>query len=148
MTFMRKNLHFIPFLILFILIIFSVCIYEYYTPRPIIELNEHSKIHFIRWNSEFGTDNPENMILLDDYDEEEILSYLSTCTEQLSLSKSNGYPLDDVALELLIDTGDGVKQILLGNINRSSHGYGSWLYQIQNSKEVLSTLEEMLHLPN
>ncbi len=140
---MRKRKTII-FLVLLALVVTSFFMRVYYSPRPIITAGENTMILFIHWNSGFGTDNLGTRILLEDYDEDGILSYLSTCTEQPILSRFNGYPIEDIVLELTIASGDDLKHIYFGNINRINRGFGTWEYQIQNPEEVLSTIKKML----
>ena len=56
------------------------------------------------------------------------------------------YLLGDITISIDLYTGDGLKSILLGNINYSYRGKGTPEYEILNAEEVKETLMKFLNL--
>lgn len=114
-----------------------------FKPRPIVKAEEEDRIDFIMYNPNVGTiiDDWQD---LEDFDAQAVFDCLSRYEEHLTLTKARGYSLCDVEFRILVWTPDGLKEILLGNINRSYKGYGTYYYAIEDAESLKEELREIL----
>lgn len=99
---------FAVFMISIITIAYVNCTFK---PRPILAERDDLIIGFI------AKEINGKRELIKDYNTDEILEFLQSCTEKRTLKYTTGYCLDDVDLELFIHGSDYSKYIILGNIN-------------------------------
>lgn len=129
--------------IVLILILVVVCIVAF-QPRPVVPKQDNLTIGYILLITNEGRDS----VLVEGYDEKEILSYLQTCTERRTLERAQTYLRGYVDLEIYIhNTGSGKsfsKDILLGEINYSYTDWGRAKFRINDAEQVKSELMEML----
>lgn len=106
-----------------IALIAFVLIFVLFLPRPIVEDPYVTSIVRIIFNP-YLNQNIDAAIDIKEYNEENILACLSQYKERRTMSKATGYWLGDVEIEIIINTDDGLRSILLGNINYSYNSYG------------------------
>lgn len=128
------------FVLILALIVTIVVLFQ---PRPIVKAGEKYRIDFIMYNPNVGTiiDDCEH---LEDFDAQAVFDCLSRYEEHLTLSKAGGYSLCDVEFSIMVWTPGKSKNILLGNINRSDTGYGTYYYAIENAESLKEELREIL----
>jgi hypothetical protein len=131
---------------LFVVILSAVCIvagYFYFKPMPIVSDPSKSKIIEVQVTD--INDKNGALIKVKNYNEAEILNYLSTCKERRMLEIGGIYQQGQVAVELAISAGTEFKIILLGDINYRFAGANTQKYEILDSKEVKSTILDILN---
>lgn len=108
-----------------------------------MKAGEEYRIDVIMFNPNVGT-------IIDDYqylegfDAQAVFDCLSRYEEHLTLTKAGAYSLCDVEFSILVWTKDSLKEILLGNINRSYKGHGTYYYAIENAESLKEELREIL----
>lgn len=116
-----------------------------FSPRPIIENVNTSRIVRIQYNPNLNGVMDE-LIKVEEYDEKRILTYLSNFNERRTLNKvTTGYWMGHVKIEIIIDTEDGLKSIILGNDHYSYECYRKPKYEILDSKSVISELLDLIN---
>ncbi len=117
-----------------------------FSPRPIIENPDSVQIIRVRYNPYVNQDK-DGLIEIYDYDSERILACLSQYRERRTLSKSKGYWIGDVEMEIIVTSAGGLKQILLGNTNCTSGSYGTTKFNIIDPDELLLDLKKYIDFP-
>ena len=117
-----------------------------FSSRPIIKNPDSVQYMWIQYNPYVNQDI-DNVIEVNDYDSERILDCLSRYKEHRTLSREKSYCLGDVEIKITIVLEDGMKQILLGNINYSSGGYGKFKWEISDYDKLLLELKSYIDLP-
>lgn len=111
-----------------------------FPPRPVVEDTNHTAIAHIQYTF----DGADNTVDLSGYPEEEILRRLHICMERPTAEKAGGYQLANTTLILLLRSDDGLKKVLLGDLNYSYGGVDFPKYDILNAGETLDTLFALL----
>lgn len=129
----------VKFVLLFIAaLLFFLVLYVLYRPRPIIPAGEHCTILRVQVNTD-GL--PADCY---DYDEDAILSILSSSYEQRTTEKAGSFSMGDVDVAVMFMTEAGSKEVLLGRINYSYYANGRPKYRIIDAQEVERRLLEAL----
>lgn len=135
--------------LLFVIIVFilsiALIIVFLFLPRPIIEDVSTSQIVMIQFNP-YVDDSTDQLIEVTEYNAKEILTYLSNCKEQRTLDKAGTHWLGNVKLDIVIDTEDGLKDIILGKDSYSYESYGKPKYKILDADNLISALLEMINI--
>lgn len=113
----------------------------FFRPRPIVS-GEDSQILFV-WHI-----IDREIIHIEDYDEEKILSYLETCYEQRNLFQRQTGSLvsENVVLMIQLHTNGHLKLIYLGRNNYSDEGTGTVKWSVHNADEIRAAICTMLGL--
>ena len=129
-----------------VLFILVLCLIALFSPRPIVANPESAEIFWIQYNPNVGTPNSAPIdIDVENYPEQEILSYFSNCQERRTVTRLRGVALSKVALAFSIVTENGIKNIYLGDVNFSHSGNKMFVNEILDPQE---TLDELLILMN
>ena len=118
--------------------------YYFFKPVPIITNKDQCKVDLVQITdpeSESGA-----LMYIENYNENEIIEYLSTCMERRTLEKARSYQQDQVSIEIMLQTDYVTKVIMLGEINEISFGYGKLKHTILNADEVKSNMLKILDL--
>lgn len=130
--------------IIFLILALIAAIFFLFLPRPIVKAGEEYRIDTIEYNPNVGTDNAEDCRYLEDFDAQAVFDCLSRYEEHLTLTKSGSYSLGDVEFSIMVWTPGDSKFILLGNINCSYKGRGTYYYAIEDSESLKAELREIL----
>jgi len=129
-----------------ILLLGMIVVFNLFAPRPIVEDVSGSRIIRIQYNPYFDQEMDER-IDITDYDEKGILNCLGRYSEYRTLnSLANGYWIGDVELEVIINTGNGLKSILLGTDNYSYESYGKPKYKIRDAGNLKAELLDIMEI--
>ncbi len=116
-----------------------------FAPRPIIKDPDSVQIIRIQYNP-YVNQNIDGMIEVSSYNPEQILDCLSRYKERLTLSKAKGYWMGDVEMEIVVSTADGLKDILLGNVNYTYESYNTFKSEIIDPETLLLELKNFINL--
>lgn len=116
-------------------------------PVPVLKHVDDGLVHFVRYNPNFETGEPEyNTIEISEEEKRKILECLSRYREYRTLLFEQGYSLANMELEIYIRDGKESKTIVLGNINYSTKAYGAQRRGIYNADALREELLEILEL--
>ena len=128
---------------LIILLVLTLCIlcviasFYFFRARPIIADVNENKIDMVIINI-----GDADLVQLKEYNEKEILDYLSTCKERRWIFAEEPHYMDDIEIQIMMH-GNDAHMIILGNVNYTD-AYGK-KFKILNAEEVKATLKEMIN---
>ena len=123
--------------------------YVLYSPRPIVADVNKSHVTMLQYNPHFNqsTQEPDEIVMVSDYDEGKILACLSRYSERRTFTKADtGFWIGNMELQIVLDTGKESKILLLGNLNYSYESYGKPKYKILDADNLIPALLEMLNI--
>lgn len=120
-----------------VIVVIAIAVYLYFRPLPLVENIDNASVLFLGYNS--GDAQTEEIT---DYNEEDLLAFLSTCEKRRILYHTNtGKPSH--SLDIVIIMNENNPTIKLGryvNTVQSNEKY----YKMIDAEDVLKTLHEML----
>ncbi len=137
---MSKNVMWLVIILVIFASAFSIFI-NY--PRDIIyDKNSSVTVLLAEYNAGYDDGNVDYISISDKSDE--IITTLSKYKERISFIVANGYNLTDVEFRIILDYGDGCKEILLGNNSYSYMGVGKFKHTIVNDDNLLEELRKLI----
>lgn len=117
-------------------------------PFPILKHVDDGFVHFVRYNPNFKTGEPEySTIEIPEETKQKILECLGQYGEYRTLFFEQGYSLNNMELEIYINDGKESKNIVLGNVNYTTKSYGALKHGIYNADALRAELLDILGLP-
>ncbi|MBQ9979605.1 MAG: hypothetical protein IJP23_00880 [Oscillospiraceae bacterium] len=101
----------------------------FFSPRVVVRNPDNAQIISLEYNEEYQRGG-DGFVMLENYDEKEILEILHGYKERRSLSRAQGYAMEDVQLRIILTAGNRSKEILLGDVNYSSAGNGTAKFSV------------------
>ena len=139
----KRSLHIVEIWMLIIVLVGYL-----FFPIPVLKSAEDGFVHFVRYNPNFETGEPEYRTLeIPEEATPKILECLSRYREYRTLLFEQGYSLSAMEFEIYIKDGDKSKNIVLGNINYSTRAYGAQKHGIYNADALREELLDILGLP-
>lgn len=129
-----------------VILLNMIVVFHFFGPRQIVEDISGSQVIRIQYNP-YLNQEADARIDITNYEEKKILTCLSRYTEQRILgSAASGYWIGDVQLEVIINTENGLKSILLGTDNYSYESYGKPKFRIRDADSLKAKLLAMMDI--
>ncbi len=131
-------------IIMFILLVCVSSTAYFLWPLTIVEDVESTKIDSIILHILDDETKRETVLVIEDYNEAQILEYLSLCKERRSLFAFEPKPVGDVEIEIIMYSSNTLRHIILGSINVCYSG--DWIkYKVLDADEVKNKLKYLLN---